>query len=133
MPIKNNRELKAAILQLELEAEIKRQAMIGQFHNTCENLQPANIIKKQLSKLTDLSAIQPDAVTAAMSFGAGLLSKKIYERGSNNIFRQLLGTTLEFGVAKIVANNSDKIKSTIAVFLDQLFKAREKSDSSDQL
>jgi hypothetical protein len=129
MPIKNNKELKTAIAQLENAAAIKKQIMADQFHTTYENMQPINIIKKQISKLIGASELQTDATGAAMGLGAGLLSKKIYEGSSPNIFKQFLGTFLEFGVAKLVANNSDKIKDVAANFIDKLFKSKEKPES----
>jgi len=131
MEINNHDQLKAAISQLEREAILKKELLVDQFHTTYENLQPINIIKNQLSKIIGSSTVQNDAVGTAMGVGAGLLSKKIYERGSNNIFKQLLGTALEFGVAGIVANNSEKIKEVAANLLDKLFKPKEKPNSFD--
>jgi hypothetical protein len=126
MPINNHEELKAAIIELEHSAAIKKQRMLQQFHTTYENLQPINIIKNQLKKLMDISDLQNDAASAAIGLGAGLFSKKIYEGSSPNIFKQFLGTALEFGVAKVVANNSEKIKEVVSGFLDRLFKSKEK-------
>ncbi|HTB99308.1 MAG TPA: hypothetical protein VK705_01360 [Ferruginibacter sp.] len=131
MEINNHDQLKAAISQLEREAILKKELLVDQFHTTYENLQPINIIKNQLSKIIGSSTVQNDAVGTAMGVGAGLLSKKVYERGSNNIFKQLLGTALEFGVAGIVANNSEKIKEVAANLLDKLFKPKEKPNSFD--
>jgi hypothetical protein len=129
--ISNHEQLKAAILQLERETVLKKELLVDQFHTTYENLQPINIIKNQLSKIIGSSAIQNDAVGTAMGVGAGILSKKIYERGSNNIFKQFLGTALEFGVAGIVANNSEKIKEVAANLLDKLFNPKEKPNPFD--
>ena len=126
MEISNQKELKTAILELEKASTIKKQVMVDQFRTTYENHQPINIIKKQLNKLFNSSALQNDATGAAMGLGAGLLSKKIYEGSSPNIFKQFLGTALEFGVAKVVANNSDKIKEVASNFLDKLFTPKEK-------
>jgi hypothetical protein len=129
MQVKDHKELKAAIAQLEYAAANKKQSMVDQFHTTYENIQPINIIKRQLSKLISSPDLQNDATSAAMSLGAGLLSKKIYEGRSHNIFKQFIGTAVEFGVAKVVANNSDKIKEVAATFLDKLFKPAERPGS----
>jgi hypothetical protein len=126
MAINNQTELKAAIVQLQQITEIKKRIMVDQFHITYENLQPVNIIKKQLNKLLGSGDRKTDSTDAAMGLGAGFISKKIYEGSSPNIFKQFLGSALEFGVAKIVANNSDKIKDVAASFLDKLFKPKEK-------
>jgi len=126
MQVKDHKELKAAIAQLEYAAANKKQLMVDQFHITYENLQPINIIKNQLRKLISSPDLQNDATGTAMGLGAGLLSKKIYEGGSSNIFKQFLGTALEFGVAKVVANNSEKIKEVASGFLDKLFQPKEK-------
>jgi hypothetical protein len=126
MAINNQTELKAAIAQLQQVTEVKKRIMIDQFHITYENLQPVNIIKKQLSKLLGSGDLRTDGTDAAMGLGAGFISKKIYEGSSPNIFKQFLGSALEFGVAKLVANNSDKIKDVAANFLDKLFKPKEK-------
>ncbi len=126
MQVKDHKELKAAIAQLEYAAANKKQLMVSQFHTTYENIQPINIIKNQLKKLIGTSDLQSDATSAAMGLGAGLLSKKIYEGRSPNFFKQLLGTALEFGIAKVVANNSEKIKEVASGFLDKLFQSKEK-------
>ena len=133
MEITNHDQLKTAILQLEQEVLVKKELLINQFHITYENLQPVNIIKDQLHKLIGSRELQKDAVGTAMGLGAGIISKKIYQRGSDNIFKQLIGTVLEFGIAKVVANNSEKIKEVGANLIDRLFKPKEKSDSFDQL
>jgi hypothetical protein len=131
MEINNRDQLKVAIAQLEQRAIIQKQSLTVQFHTTYENLQPINIIKNQLSKLTDTSGIQNDPISAVMGLSAGLLSKKLYERGSGNIFKQIIGSAVEFGVARIVANNSEKIKEIAASFLDKLFKPKAQSGSKD--
>lgn len=131
MKITDNKELKIAIAELEQVAAIKKQAMIEQFHSTAASLQPINIIKNQLNKLIGSSELQSNATGAAMGLGAGLLSKKIYEGSSPGFLKQFLGTALEFGVAKVVANNSDKIKDVAANFIDKLFKPKEKPDPAD--
>ncbi|HXD91648.1 MAG TPA: hypothetical protein VNX01_00465 [Bacteroidia bacterium] len=133
MEITNHDQLKAAILQLEQDALVKKEVLTNQFHVTYENLQPINIIKGQLRKLIASPELQKDAVGTAMGLGAGILSKKIYQRGSTNIFKQFIGTALELGVARVVANNSEKIKEAGANLIDRLFKPKEKSDSFDQL
>ncbi|HMG84051.1 MAG TPA: hypothetical protein VK559_13510 [Ferruginibacter sp.] len=127
MEIRDQKELKAAIAALEHAATIKKQIMTDQFHITYENLQPVNILKDQLRRLIGSTELQNDATSAAMGLGAGMLSKKFYEGSSPNIFKQFLGSALEFGVAKMVANNSDKIKEVAAGFLDKLFKTKEKA------
>jgi hypothetical protein len=122
MQVKDHKELKAAIAQLEYAAANKKKLMVDQFHTTYENIQPINIIKNQLSKLMSSPGLQNDATGTAIGLGAGLLSKKIYEGDSPNIFKQFMGSAIELGVAKVVANNSDKIKEVAAAFLDKLFK-----------
>jgi hypothetical protein len=127
MSINNQTELKAAIARLQQVTEVKKQIMVDQFHITYENLQPVNIIRRQLNKFFNApSDIKDETTSAALGLGAGFFSKKIYEGSSPNIFKQFLGSALEFGVAKLVANNSDKIKEVAAGFLDKLFKPKEK-------
>ena len=133
MEITNHKQLKAAIIQLEQDVLVKKELLTNQFHITYENLQPINIIKGQLHKLIGSSELQKDAVGTAMGLSAGVLSKKIYQGGSNNIFKQLIGTALEFGVARVVANNSEKIKEAGANLINKLFNTKKKSDSVDQL
>jgi hypothetical protein len=131
MEINNRDQLKATIAQLELQAIEQKESLATQFHITYENLQPINIIKNQLSKLTDTSSLSNDPIGRAMGLGAGLLSKKLYERGSGNIFKQILGSALEFGIARIVANNSEKIKELASNVLNKLFHPKDQPDSKN--
>jgi hypothetical protein len=133
MEISNHNQLKTAILQLEQDVLEKKELLTNQFHITYENLQPINIIKGQLRKLMASPELPKDAVGATMGLGAGVLSKKIYQKGSDNIFKQFVGTALELGVARFVANNSEKLKEVGATLIDRLFNSKEKSDSFNRL
>jgi hypothetical protein len=125
MEITNHKQLQAAIAALKQTTEIKKQVMVDQFRLTYENHQPANFIKNQFKKLLSFET-PTDPTGTAMGFGAGLLSKKIYEGSAPNIVQQFLGSALEFGVAKVVANNSDKIKEVASNFIDKLFTPKSK-------
>jgi len=117
MDIKTAADLKAAIALLEVDVSVKKTIMTEQFHATRESLKPSNIIKNTLGKVKDAFQDMVESgdlvekiVGTSIGFGAGVLSKKILIGKSTNIFKRILGTAIELGVANVVSKNADTIK-----------------------
>ena len=117
MDIKTAADLKAAIALLEVDVSVKKTIMTEQFHATRESLNPSNIIKNTLGKVKDAFQDMVESgdlvekiVGTSIGFGAGVLTKKIVIGKSTNIFKRILGTAIELGVANVVSKNADTIK-----------------------
>jgi hypothetical protein len=110
MNIENPTDLKSLIAGLEAKKITQEKLLIDHFNLTYESLKPINMIKSTLHEIGNSSDLKSNLLDATLGVGAGLLSKKLVVGSSNNFFKKIAGTLLEFGIATIIAKNSDKIK-----------------------
>jgi hypothetical protein len=117
--------IKALIEELEEKKLSQEQMLISHFNATFESLKPINMIKSTLKEFGKTPDLKNNLLDATLGVGAGLLSKKLVVGGSNNIFRKVAGTIVEFAIATIIAKNSDKIKSAGKNFANKLGKEKK--------
>lgn len=117
MDIKTTADLQAAISLLEVDVSVKKKILMEQFHTTRENLRPTNIIKKAFARIREgfndmieSGDLVEKLIGTSVGFGAGVLSKKILVGKPTNIFKRILGTSIELAVAGVVSKNSEVIK-----------------------
>lgn len=118
-------ELKNAIQLLEVDHAIEEQLLKEQFHVTYESFKPINLIKSAFKDIGSSSSLFDNLIGSAMGMASGYLTKKIVVGGSGNIFRNIIGSLLQFGVTKLVANNSDTIKSLGQLLMQQFFNKKK--------
>lgn len=106
MEITNSTSLNEAIASLEKKRRFQEQDLSEHFKHTYQSLQPANIVKNAWQNFTSSPEAKGNVLKAALGLGAGLLSKRLFFGGSGSVFKKLLGTAVEFGVAKAVTNKS---------------------------
>jgi hypothetical protein len=102
--------LKAAIAELQERQMIEKQQLTEDFHAFTESLKPMNLIKSSFNKVTTTPGFGGNVLSAAMSVGAGLLSKNLLVGSSNTILKRVAGHAVKAGVTGIVAKKADKIK-----------------------
>ncbi len=93
-------------LSLQQEHEIKNTARL-----ILDDLKPVNLIKGAFTSTVKSPGFGKNLVKGAVGLAAGFLSKKILFRNSSEIVKKTLGTAVEVGIAKVVANKADKIAS----------------------
>jgi hypothetical protein len=129
--ISNSDALKESIMILEAEQSLKGQALKQQFLLTYESLKPINLIRGAIHEFTE----SPSGIDNIFGTGVGLLtgflSKKVFVGTSLNLFRKLIGSFLQFGVANLVANHPDTIK-TFGQFIFNQFQRFKKHKSEDE-
>lgn len=130
--ISNVKELEAAIAEMENKKLVQKELLQEQFHATYEHFKPINLIKNAIKdfEITPTS-VGGTLASAALSAGAGILSKKLFVGRSSNIFKKLLGLAVELGVANLVAKKSDGIKETGLNFLKKFMNRDKQSDEYD--
>jgi hypothetical protein len=103
--------LKNAIQLLEVEHGIKGQLLKEQFFITYENLRPINIFRNTLKEAFSSSFMIENFSGTALGAAGGLLLRKLFVGKSGSALRKLFGAILQFGVSKIISQNSDFIKA----------------------
>ena len=109
MEIINRTTLEEAITRLEKQRREKEQDLSAHFKHTYQSLQPLNIIKNSLHSVTSAPGAGGNLLKAGLGIGAGLLTKRLFFGGSGSVIKKLLGTAVEVGVTKAVANKTGNI------------------------
>ena len=109
MEITDTTSLNKAIALLEQKRRDQEQDISAHFKHTYQSLQPINLLKNAFQGITSSPSTKGNLIKAALGLGAGLLSKKLFFGGSSSVFKKLLGTAVEFGVAKAVTNKSGNV------------------------
>ena len=104
--------LQSKIAELEATAREQEEGMKNTAREILNDLKPVNLIKGAFSSTVKAPGFGKNLLRGAAGLAAGFLSKKIFVMGSSNVVKKALGTVVELGVAKVVANNADKITSS---------------------
>ena len=119
--------LKNAILLLEAEQTVKGIVLKEQFKLTYESLKPINILKNTLKEVSSTPLLIDNILGSVVGLATGYLSKKIVVGASGNIFRNMLGSILQFGVTNVVSKHPEGIKSIGQSIFQLLFRKKEDS------
>ncbi|MFZ4398895.1 MAG: hypothetical protein ACOYO1_02585 [Bacteroidales bacterium] len=111
--INTESSLKDAISQLEIKREEEGFLLKYQFHLVYESMKPINLIKNTFKEVAESEELKDDFINTTIGLTAGYISKKIFEGATNNPLKKIIGTTLMFGVKKIVAKNPEIVKSMV--------------------
>lgn len=123
--ITNIQELKIAIKQLEDQKAEEWPTLKAQLLSTYENLKPLNMIKNTLTDLITGPNFKDGILDTTLSLAAGYITKKTVVGNSYNPIKQLFGLLLQMGVTNIVSKNTDKIKSTAAYVIHNIFNNKK--------
>jgi len=115
--IKNSQDLKAAIIDLEKRKTVQEEVLLNELHAAYESLRPLNVLKKATSS----PVVRNSLLRGAIGLGAGILSKNLIIGTSAGLLKKIVGNVLEFGIAALVAKNSDKIKEKGTGLLKKIF------------
>jgi hypothetical protein len=129
--IRTASELKITIQQLEVKQHEDLESIKDSIHNAYESLKPVNILKKTLSELNSTPYLIDNLLTTSLALVSGYLTKKAAVGSSDNIFRKVLGSILQFGVTNIVAQHSEDIISFGKAIFQKFFKKEEPSSDDE--
>jgi len=103
--------LQNAIQLLKVEQARKEQLLKEQFHRTFESLKPVNILKSTLNDIVSSPNSIDNILGITIGLATGYLTKKIIIGTSGNIVRRFFGSIIQVGIAKLVAQHPEAIKS----------------------
>ena len=125
--ITNAAELKNAIQLLQEEELIKRQLLQEQLKITFESLKPINILKKTVKDISTSPELIDSIIGHVAGLASGYLSNKIFVGKSGNLFRKIIGSLVQFGVTRVVAQYPEVIKSFGHFIIEQILRKKEKN------
>lgn len=103
--------IKAAILQLEVQQAVELKILRQQLHLTYESIKPINLVRNTFKEVVASEELTDNIVNTSVGLAAGYVSKTLFEKASHSPFRKLLGTAILFGVTNLVAKNPHTVKS----------------------
>jgi hypothetical protein len=127
--ITSSKELRAAIVAMELVHQQDRTALKEEFYTAYQQIQPINILKNTVKKAMKSSDLKEDMVYSSLGMAAGFVSKKLFEGETHSTARKLLGTALMLGVTNIVAKNPEFVKG-LGLSILKLFR---RSSSEEEM
>lgn len=104
-------DLKLAISELEARSFHQELELRHAANAAFESLNPLNILKNTFKSAVKSPDLGKSFLKNAFGLAVGILSKKIFVRGSKNVFKKVVGNIVEIGVAKAVADNAANIAS----------------------
>jgi hypothetical protein len=128
--ISSSAGLKNAIQLLEVEQAVKWQLLKDQFNITLESLKPLNLLRNALKDFTSSPNLIDNVLGTVIGLASGYASKKLFLGTSVNLIRKLLGSVLQFGVTKAVAQHPDAIKTLGQFIIQHLFRKKEINSES---
>ncbi len=114
-------ELKNAILLLETEHRAKGLALKEQF----KNINPINLIKETLKEDDISPGIIENMIFNGVGMATGYLTRKIFVGSSSNIFKKMLGSAIQIGTTRVIAQNAQTIKAVSQLLLN-MFLSKKK-------
>lgn len=111
-PVYTAADLKLRILALEAERLRQEEDIKHTAAAALESIKPINLLKNTFNSTVKSPGFGKSMLKGVAGLAAGFLSKKLFVMGSSSVVKKALGTVVELGVAKAVANNAAKITST---------------------
>jgi hypothetical protein len=109
--IRNTKQLKAAIIELEQRKATQEKLLVEELHAAYESLKPANIIKQAASS----PSVRNTVIKAAVGLGAGMLSKSLLIGAAVSPVKKIVGNVIEYGIAALVTRIGKKKKNAALV------------------
>lgn len=110
-------KLKNTIKALEFDQEINGKLIKKEFNRVSENVKPMNLIKNTLNDVVSSPTLVIKVLGIATGLATGYFTKKLIVGSSVNLVRRFLGTSIQVGVTKLVAQPPKKLKSTVLFIL----------------
>ena len=120
--------LDETIRRLKLKQKEDLALLKEQAHLTIESLKPINLIKRTLQKIAGSAEIKSNAATTVFALATAFLSKRALMGVSQNPYKKILGTLLQFGIAKLISNNSGPLKLQLEKLLLRILNAKNKAE-----
>lgn len=130
--IANTADLREEILSLEIRLANDREALKNEFKAAYKRITLANLIRKTAKELAEAPDFKHNLLTAFMSLGAGILSRKLVIGSSRNPIKKVLGALVQAGVTKIVSANSDTLKSAGTFLVKKLLHRNHETVSEER-
>ncbi len=101
-PVSTKIDLETRILELERIQARQMLELKGSAVDIIESLSPSNIIKSAIKVVAQSPDVRSSAINTAIGIGAGFLGNKLIVGKSGNIFKRIIGSTVQLGLANFI-------------------------------
>jgi hypothetical protein len=109
--IDSETSLRNAILQLENKRADEATMLKEQFYLAVDSIRPINLIKSTFKEAAASQDLKIDILNTFVGLTVGYLSKILFQSVTKSPYSKILGTTLMYGITKVVAKNPETFKS----------------------
>ena len=95
--------------------------------DTYRSLKPDILLKSTLGNISSSPNLIDTFLGAGLGIASGFLSRKLIIGRSGNIFRKLIGSVIQAGVTKVIAENPPAVKSYGQIILKLFLHKRRKN------
>jgi hypothetical protein len=127
------RDLKEAILELEIRQANEKMALKEQFNSVRENLRPVNLIKNTFKEVTTTSSVKGNILTTVAGLAIGYIAKKAIFGFTRNPIKKIAGTIIQMGVATSVPRIKSVGESLLKHFSNSRQEKKEILDKVGQI
>ncbi|MDF1516728.1 MAG: hypothetical protein RQ864_02975 [Lutibacter sp.] len=122
-------DLEDAIKLLKFKKSEDEVLLKELFYMTYESVKPINMIKNLFKEPVGSQNIADNLLTTTVGFGAGYLSKLLFQKIVRIPFKNFIGSTLMMGVENLVAKNPGIISALSSLLLDAISgKSKKNAD-----
>lgn len=109
--INSESSLRAEILRLESNQARQGELLKEHFLVVYESVKPVNLILRTLKDITGSQELKTNLLNTTVGMTTGYLTKLLYERGTRNPVKKVLGNALMLGVVNLVAKNPEAVST----------------------
>lgn len=125
--ISNAAELQARLIELQIQSNEEGINLKTELSLVMENVNPVHLLANGLKEIIASPEVKNELFSLTLGMSAGYIAKKIVIGNSGNPLHQIAGNVVGMVVSNNVSNNSDKIRSTALLFLNNfLFNKKTK-------
>jgi hypothetical protein len=117
--------LKGAIQQLEVERELEGLQLKRDLQYVCKSLNPFNILSSALEKAASPLLLLDNIIGTTLKLVTIYLTKKLVIGKSENKFRLLAGSLLQFTLIRFIVQHKDQIESTGRFLIYSFYKKKK--------
>ena len=123
--INSEASLREAILLLEQKRAVDGIMLKEQFLHAYDSVKPINLIMSTFNEIVASRELKSNLLNTSVGLTAGYLTKLLFERGTKNPVKKLMGNALMMSIVNIIVKNPETVKSLGKGFL-KLFRRKSK-------
>lgn len=109
--INNLTSLEEEIFRLEMKQLSEGIELKSHFLVAYDSIKPINLIMNTMKEITASPDLKSNLLSTSVGLVTGYVSKLVFEHGTRNPVKRVLGNALMIGVANLINKNPDIVRS----------------------